>query len=137
MINENPLVDLNAAFGDALLKQFFEPIVIGRSPEGLPYYAPSGVSHLAQSLYLQYGEKIREEVWSRINMDDLAGKIADLVVADLVKAPSIYSRNIHTEELSKRVKEIVAQQLGQRVVDQMDLQIGPKMIEEGSGNVGS
>lgn len=125
----NDITNLNAAFGEALLKQFFEPIMMGRGSDGTPYYAPSGVSILAQNLYKAHATQIMDEVWSRIDMDDLASEIAEIVVAELVRTPTTYSRNLHQEELSKRVKEIVAQQLGQRVVDQMDLQIGPKAIE--------
>src|SRR3712207_8302664 len=52
--------------------------------------------------------------------------------ADLTKAPNAWDRrNIHKDELVERVKNVVAQQLGQRVVDRLDLQLGNKEITEG------
>lgn len=122
--------DLNEAFGKALLQQFFEPMLMGRGQNGEPYYSPSGSSMVADQIYRDHAAKIVEAVWEKIDMDELAEKIATLVVAELIKPPDRWTgKNTHQDKLAERVKEIAAQQLGQRVVDAMDLQLGPKEIE--------
>lgn len=131
-MTETPNVfDLNEAFGKALLQQFFEPIPTGRDAiTGKMFYAPSGICLMAQEIFKNYQRRIMDEVWEKLDLGVLAEKVSELVVAELVRKPTVYGeRNIHQEELARRIKEIVAQQLGQRVVDQMDLQISPKAIE--------
>jgi hypothetical protein len=118
--------DLNDAFGKALLQQFFEPVLTGRGINGEAYYAPSGVAIMAQELFKKHQALIMDEVWARIDMDELAGKVADKVVAELIQKPGIYQRNLRQEELQERVRNVVVQQLGQRAVDQMDIAISSK-----------
>lgn len=131
MTSDPQFTDLNAAFGKALLQQFFEPMLTGRGPNGEPYYAPSGVSLMAQELFRNHSRLIMDEVWERLDMEDLASKIAELVVKELTRSPNGWGdRNIHRDELVKRVKEVAAQQLGQRVVDRMDVHLGPKELPE-------
>ena len=129
MSNPLQLTDLNEEFGKALLRQFFEPVLIGRNPDGGGVYAPSGVTILAQQLYRDHAHLIMDEVWNKLDVEDLATRIADFIVADLTRVPNSWeSRNVQKEELAKRVKEIAAQQLGQRVVDHMDLRLGAKEL---------
>ena len=133
MVDAPNVFDLNAAFGKALLDKFFEPVLSGQGPDGVPYYSPSGIGVLAQQIYTAHAIKIKDAVWNQIDLDDFAKMIADKVVADLMREPDRWAfgsnRNPHREELIKRVLEVVAEQLGQRVVDQLDLQLGPKAIE--------
>ena len=119
--------DLNEAFGKALLTQFFEPVIVGRGSNGEPFYQQSGVSLLAQAISSQYADQIKAELWSQIDMDDFAQKIADRLVADLTAKPG-YGQPVSPEmrTLTQRVMEIVAQTLGQRVVDQMDLHLSSR-----------
>ena len=119
------LTAIDAAFGKALLDQFFEPLIIGRNPvDGTPVYGQSGLAALAQQLYRQHASLILENVWSKIDIEDLAAKVAAQVVHTLTVEPGRWdTRRPEQTELHKRVLELVAQQLGQRVVDQMDLQL--------------
>lgn len=122
-------VDLNDAFGKAILQQFFEPILIGRGSNGEPLYSQSGVSIMAQEIYKREGSKIMDEVWNKIDIEELASSIAKLVVAELQKTPGIYQRNIPQEKLKDRILEIVAQDLGQRVVDNIGVRLEPKELD--------
>lgn len=124
-------VDLNAAFGRALIEHFFQPVPTGSAPDGSVYYAPSGVSILAQQMYAQHATEIVEKVWDRIDLDQFADTVAEKVTAELLRVPGRfnYASNVYRDRLTDRVLEMVAQQLGQRVVDQLDLQLGPKQLE--------
>jgi hypothetical protein len=131
-MNDNPLIDLSDALGKALLQQFFEPVPTGRDPStGQTWYAASGISIMAQQIYTTHATELQDEVWDRMDVEALAEKIAGLVVADLTRVPGRWdAANVHTEKLTERVLEIVAQQLGQRVVDQLDFQLGAKALPE-------
>lgn len=124
--------DLNDLFGKALVKMFFEPVITGRDPQtGNAWYAPSGVALMAQELYRLEGSRILNEIKKDIDLEVLARIMADMVVKDLTKVPGRYDpENFYQKKLSERVLEIVAQQLGQRVVDQMDLQLSRKELPE-------
>jgi len=137
MTQQPSLINLNDAFGKALIDKFFEPIPSGVSPDGQTYYVPSGLAMMAHEIFRSQQQLIMDKVWERLDVEELAKKIADLVVTELIRQPGAYYRNLHQEDLVNRVKEFVAQQLGQRVVDQMDLQIGPKAIEAGNDVSGS
>lgn len=131
-MSDKTFSDLNDAFGKALLDKFFEPILESRGPNGEAYYAPSGVGQLARELYHQHAREIMDEVWERIDMDVLAQKIADQIVKDLTRVPGRFDpKNLLQEDLANRVKDFVAQQLGQRVVDAMDLRLGEKELGPG------
>lgn len=115
--------DLNEAFGKALLAHFFEPVPIGRNPDGYSY-APSGVAQLALALYSAHADRIKAEVWAKIDMDALAERIAERVTAEITAKPNYYTQvSPEMRELTRVVMEKVASQLGQRVVAQMDLQL--------------
>lgn len=122
------LTDLNEEFGKALLRQFFEPLLIGRNQDGSGVYAPSGVSLLAQNLFREHSQKIMADIWAQLDQDSLAAKIADQVVQELTRVNNGwgYDRNARRDELVKKVQEIVAQQLGARAVEKIDLQITEK-----------
>ena len=116
--------DLNDAFGKALLAHFFEPIPAGRTPDGGYHYMPSGVAQLAHALYSAHADRIKAEVWAKIDMDALAEKIAERVTAEIAAKPGYFGQvSPEMQTLTKLVMEKVASQLGQRVVDQMDLQL--------------
>ena len=134
--------DLNEGLSKALIDKFFEPttIAVAVDPQTgmiLHNTTESPVAVLAGAMFERHARAIMDEVWTRIDKDQLAdlvaSKVANSVVDAYTKRPDYWSSVTPEQKtLHLRILEIVAQTLGQRVVDQMDLQLSSKpALEQG------
>lgn len=129
--------DLNEGLSKALIDKFFEPatVVVGVDPSGFirSQQVDSPLAIVAGLMYDRHAREITDQLWQRIDQAELVDMVADKVAASVVRAYTerqqtygSYSVTPEQKRLHERVLEIVAQTLGQRVVDQMDLHLSPR-----------
>ena len=138
MADQNPMTvqERNALIGgilsDALMDRLLGPTpstMPGGDGTPIPVLMPAPLAVLAQQVWSSYQHRLMSAFIENVDLDALAEKVATNVAGELLKQPQAYwDTNRHADALRSRVLEIVAQTLGQRVVDQMDLQIGPKEV---------
>lgn len=144
MTDPTPItLDLSEALSKALIERFFSSgtQTATLTPSGMVMMNPttSPLAMVAGLMFSAHAKEITDELWRRISLDELTEAVAANLAAGVVKSytenPNYYgARHPEQDKLRARVLEIVAQTLGQRVVDQMDVTLSskPDAINQGA-----
>jgi hypothetical protein len=103
--------------------KFFEPIPSGVDYECQTMFMASGIAQLAASMYSNHARQIMEEVWQKLDLDQLAEKVAERIADEgATKAYNGYDyrRKSKQEEPDLKVRELLAAKLAERALVAID-----------------
>lgn len=125
---EFPMPKFEDLIFDAVVRQFFEPDIVGfnfGAIPGAPYtngmpqmgytpqYGEAPLVRMARTLYANNNNKLAEMVWAKIDIEQLAANVAKLCVEKIGVREETYGRR-DTDELVK-IREMVRG----RIVDEL------------------
>lgn len=131
-------LDPGAALVTAVVNAFFAPQVIGYEMQTqnvylggmsspvitpIPKFGASPLDQAAGAIFREYREPITRSIGDRLDLDDLAGRVADRLWNDLAGADKAFDRlTPHADHIARMVRDKLSDRLTARAMAEYDEQ---------------